>query len=59
MLRHLAPVLGARGGVRIALHPDDLRHPRTRSAALDAIDAATAVRAEPMTYLDFVERRGR
>ena len=59
VLRRLAPVLGARRGVRIALHPDDLRQGRTRTAALAAIDATLAVRAQPMTYLDFVERGGR
>ena len=59
VLRRLAPVLGARRGVRIALHPDDLRQGRTRTAALAAIDATLAVRARPMTYLDFVERGGR
>lgn len=52
-LRHLAPRLARRGGVRIALHPDDLRHARTRSAALDAIDACRRV-APATTYLDLV-----
>ncbi len=58
LLERLAPVLARRGGVRIALHPDDLRRPRAREAALTAIDAALEVRAEPMTYHQFVRRGG-
>jgi predicted deacetylase len=58
MLAQVAPVLARRGGVRIALHPDDLRRPQTRVATLRAIDRALAAKAEPMTYLDFVERGG-
>lgn len=59
LLRRLAPVLGRGPGVRIALHPDDLRRPRARAAALEAIDAVLGARAEPMTYREFVRRGGR
>ena len=58
LLRRLAPVLARGHGVRIALHPDDLRRPRTRAAALAAIDASLDARAEPMTYHEFVQRGG-
>jgi predicted deacetylase len=58
LLHHLAPALARRGGVRIALHPDDLRRPETKAATLRAIDRVLATRATPMTYLEFVERGG-
>ena len=58
LLRRGAPRLVERGGVRIALHPEDLHHPRARGGALAAIDAVLATSAEPMTYADFVRRGG-
>jgi predicted deacetylase len=58
LMGRLAPALARRGSVRIALHPDDLRRPATRVATLRTIDRVLATRAEPMTYLEFVERGG-
>jgi len=58
LLRHAAPILAARGGVRIALHPDDADRSRPRRAALDAVDAALAASARPLTYLQFVQGAG-
>ncbi|MFF0490625.1 DUF2334 domain-containing protein [Nocardia sp. NPDC004068] len=43
-----------RGFVRIALHPDDLRRPGLRDAALRAIDAALTAGARPMTYAEVI-----
>jgi uncharacterized protein len=58
LLGIVGPALARRGGVRVALHPDDLRRDRTRAATLEAIDRILATRAEPMTYLEFIERGG-
>lgn len=44
-------------GVRIALHPDDLDRPGLREATVRAIGAALDAGAQPLTYLDLVERR--
>jgi predicted deacetylase len=43
--------------IRIALHPEDVGHPRLRSAALAAIDSAVASGASPMTYLEVINSR--
>jgi len=51
LVRTAAPQLARRGnGVRIALHPDDLARPALRRASLEALDAALAAGARPMTY---------
>ncbi len=42
--------------LRLALHPDDLRHPQLRTDVDDVLRAARAHRFESTTYLDLVER---
>lgn len=47
--------LPARGhSVRIALHPEEFVRPHLRRASLDAIQAALAAGAQPVTYLEVV-----
>lgn len=58
MMRKSALAMTRRGrSFRVALHPDDLRHPGLRATTLAVIDAALAAGYKPSTYTGLVMRR--